>query len=84
MMERFLATVVFCEAPFEGTFAPSLPTAGAASGASPAAAESSSVMAATEGAVAQCFSSSHHPHSQQKKAGRTVDGLAIFETVALQ
>ncbi|KAM3206913.1 hypothetical protein ACQJBY_062221 [Aegilops geniculata] len=80
-MERFVATMVFCEAPFDGTMAPMVPTGHddkPADGATVAEVASALLEAAKE-----YFSGPASEQQQQQQPGR--DSVpAFFDAVALE
>jgi len=91
-MERFAATMAFCEAPLDGTFdgTTSAPSSGAAGGDSasvtnvPGGGEDAAALRRAWLADAKKEWPLREHRLLREKAGSVVDGLAIFETVALQ
>jgi len=94
-MERFAATMAFCEAPLDGTFdgTTSAPSSGAAGGDSASVTNVPGEAGGGEDAAALrrawlADAKKEWPLWEHRllreKAGNVVDGLAIFETVALQ
>ena len=94
-VERLVTTLAFCEAPFDGTFdgTTSAPSSGAAGGSSASAANVPEAGGGGEDAAALrrawlADAKKEWPLREHRllreKAGNVVDGLAIFETVALQ
>jgi len=94
-VERLVTTLAFCEAPFDGTFdgTTSAPSSGAAGGSSASAANVPEAGGGGEDAAALrrawlADAKKEWPLWEHRllreKAGSVVDGLAIFETVALQ
>lgn len=76
-MERFVATMVFCEAPFDGPLlAPAVPAAGhdSKSGGNGCCSELATFMAAAKETARQYLPSKQE--QQQRQGG--VDGLAEF------
>ena len=94
-MERLVATMAFCEAPLDGTFdgTTSAPSSGAAGGDSASVTNVPGEAGGGEDAAALrrawlADAKKEWPLREHRllreKAGSVVDGLAIFETVALQ
>ena len=94
-VERLVTTLAFCEAPFDGTFdgTTSAPSSGAAGGDSASVTNVPGEAGGGEDAAALrrawlADAKKEWPLREHRllreKAGSVVDGLAIFETVALQ
>ncbi|XP_044426474.1 uncharacterized protein [Triticum aestivum] len=79
-MDRFVATMVFCEAPFDGTLAPAVPTGDddKAEGAAPVAEVASALLEAAK----EYFSGPASEQQQKQQGGDSVP--AFFDAVALE
>jgi hypothetical protein len=78
-MEAFAASMAFCEAPFEGTLA--LPVRASTSDREKRGGDAVRASSSSMAPVKDAAKTSQPQPKQQRR--RTVDGLAIFETMAL-